>query len=97
MFNLLFSQLRSLSASTEILEACNWSEERAEELLSFALSTITSVVGESDTTSISCLKESVLERLRSDFSYDEAMAVISLIEQVGDTPDVLKEVEKYEC
>ena len=40
MFSHLFSSLREIGKHTKLLEACDWSEERAENLLIFCASAI---------------------------------------------------------
>ena len=48
MFNYLFSSLRDLGKSTKLLEACEWSEERAQNLIIFCASAIQEITMQPD-------------------------------------------------
>lgn len=63
MFANLFNMLSSLSNSTKLLEACEWSEERAQNLVLFCASAMEEIK-ESD-RNISTMSE--LENALSDY------------------------------
>jgi len=48
MFSYLFNSLKDLGKSTRLLEACDWSEERAENLLIFCASAIQEITTMAD-------------------------------------------------
>lgn len=98
MFNLLFSQLKNLNSHTALLEACDWSEERVEELVLTAQSIIVTSTDEtSKKHTIENLKKEITDHLIENFSEREINAILSLIEEIADSPETITETMKHEC
>jgi len=98
MFNFLFSQLKNINNDTALLEACNWSEERAEELVLAAQSTITNATSSvSKNNTVADLKREIVGQLTENFSDAEINAILTLVDNIAESPEAIAEVAKYEC
>lgn len=97
MFNLLFAQLKNISTMTGVLEACDWSEERAEEVMLFAYSAVSRVIEENSAKNIDDFKKEVTDHLVSEFSENEINAIIELIDSIGDSPALLEGMMDHDC
>ena len=98
MFKHLFSQLRNLNSRTRLLEACGWSESRADELIIAAQKVVADATERiSETSTVEDLKKEIIDRLIEDFSREETDAVLSIVEEMADSPEEIMESMKYEC
>jgi|LWDU01.1.fsa_nt_gi hypothetical protein len=98
MFSFLFSQLTNINNDTALLEACNWSEERAEELVSAAQSIITNATSNvSKNSTVVSLKKEIVDQLTENFSDAEIDAILILVDNVAKSPEEIAEEVKYEC
>ncbi|HIL25971.1 MAG TPA: hypothetical protein EYG21_01035 [Nitrospinaceae bacterium] len=81
-----------------MLEACNWSEERAEELVSAAQSIITNATSNvSKNSTVVSLKKEIVDQLTENFSDAEIDAILILVDNVAKSPEEIAEEVKYEC
>ena len=98
MFNLLFSQLKNLHSQTELLEACEWSEERVEELVLTVQSIIVGATEDmTKKSTVENLKKEIVDHLVENFSEREISAMLSLVEEIAESPEKITETMKYEC
>ena len=98
MFKHLFSQLKDLHNRTRLLEACGWSESRADELILTAQTIISDATEKiSEQSTIQDLKKEIIEHLIEKFSEEEIDVILSLVEEMSDSPEKVMETMKYEC
>ena len=98
MFKHLFSQLKDLHNRTRLLEACGWSESRADELILTAQTIISDATEKvTDASTIQDLKREIVDHLVENFSEEEIEAVLSLVEEMSNSPEKIMETMKYEC
>ena len=82
---------------TEILEACNWSEERAEEIMLFAHAAVSNVIENNEAKNLDDFKKEVVEHLNENFNNREIDVIIKLIDRIGDSPEIIEEIAGYDC
>ncbi len=98
MFSFLFSQLKNINNETALLEACDWSEERVEELVLTAQSIISNATDDmSKVKTIKNLKKEIVDHLIENFSEREIEAMLNLVEDIASSPEMTTEAKKYEC
>mgnify|MGYP001346985741 CR=1 FL=1 len=98
MFSFLFSQLKDLHNQTALLEACDWSEDRVEDLILTAQSVIVNAnKDEPEKNTIENLKKEIVDHLVENFSEAEIESILFLIEEIAESPETITETMKYEC
>ena len=81
-----------------MLEACGWSESRADELILTAQTIISDATEKiSEQSTIQDLKKEIIEHLIEKFSEEEIDVILSLVEEMSDSPEKVMETMKYEC
>tara|TARA_X000001388_G_C2213639_1_gene116197 strand:- start:119 stop:406 length:288 start_codon:yes stop_codon:yes gene_type:complete len=82
MFNYFFESLSDLSKSTQLLEACDWSEERAENLLIFCASAIQEIISqENPPASYESLEIQIKNYLSGSHTENEIDILLEIIKQ----------------
>mgnify|MGYP003126413675 CR=1 FL=1 len=80
MFANLFNTLSSLSNSTKILEACDWSEERARDLVLFCASAMQEISDSgTEIASLDDLEEALSSYLISTHTPSEISILLEVI------------------
>ena len=82
MFLDFFKSLTSLSNSTKILEACDWDEERAQNLVLFCISALEEISqSNSNPVSFEDLKKSLGDYLTSTHTQSEINILLEVIKE----------------
>ena len=81
MFNLLFQQIRNVHFHTQVLEICEWDEEKADELIN-ELCTVLEKMSTGSFDHTLSLKENLIQSLVSTMDDNEVDILINIIEEV---------------
>jgi len=80
MFNYFFDTLRQLGSSTKLLEACEWSEERAENIVIFCASAIQEILSQdSPPSSYEQLEKEIKNYLLGSHTENEIDILLEII------------------
>ena len=77
-YEFIFENIKAISDQTRLLELCDWSEERVNELFSHCTDIVQSLK-ESDADFHSSLEDIIEKRIRGDFTAEQKVAMKDII------------------